>query len=819
MQMLVKKCLMLVVLFGFLLQAQASANNLLLNPGFEDPKMWSHAWSIENIASSAAPYVYHLTANGGGHSQAQPHGGDHAIEIYSSDRVTRLSQIVNLGTGVYRLSAWARNNGASIGPQLQLSVGDKSIIVPVLSDRYRQYFADFEVAQPGPQRVAFVSKTRGLALDDLALAPLRPDQPTPPYLFFDLSPTSQERSEGVQYYFRGQKQWVNFTVSTTAPKLVKNPALRLTVPVGVTISGFNTILLQRWKRPEQTDTTLKVSQVQQAKKTFRVFEVPIPRFVNGDAQPLSFGGFWVSVPDGKDKTLMVDLLVGGNVISSNTVELKALDPPARLATPKSLKIIFYSVQDWKMSATDRLEALPRQFSLMGGNVWSDYQIIHDETPITPGEDELVRNRAAKEFGVKAFWPNFSALLETGDGISAWRSMANQYHDPDMFFTSAAGTINSREYNLRYTAENGAAWKNSALRAYQRTLKRPEEIGLSYRNSGFITDALEGVPLSYDKTTLAEFAKEVGLNPVAVTVADLRGPLQKQWKAYNMKLYAQTAENLAQALRHIYPKVNVVNTANSYGPFGMDELSLAEQASWATAFDFTMPQWYAMGFYGGHYYSELKRGLQEKVYGRTNDHAYVIPLLNLSMGTGIELANNLRFKVFDLLSASREVKGVGYYIGTNAFADARTMLDLSRLHTILAGVEEYYTVGQLDASGAVTFEPKPMNIAPQAAIDAEGKQAIITPRVETTVRVHHLGRKGRIVLVTIISHCNQGVGEKGYLHLNLRKLGVRSGRDVIFDHLTGKTIAMTNMMSVDTNLTGNMALLEIIDRGQAAQLKK
>lgn len=813
-----KPYLMLVVLCGWFLTALAQPQaNLLLNAGFEDATGWRYAWNIENIASNAAPYVYHLTAAGGGHGQARPHGGAHAVEIYSSDRVTRLSQMVTLTAGTYRLSAWARNNGASSDPQLQLSVGETSVIVPVLSDRYRQYFADFEVDQKGPQRVAFVSRTSGLALDDLALAPVSPDQPTPPYLFFDLSPTSQERSEGVQYYFRGQKQWVDFTISTTAPKLVKNPVLRLTAPAGVTISGFNTMLLESWKRPERTDTAPKVSQVRQARQAFVVFEVPVPRFVNGDAKPLSFGGFWVAVQDGKEKTLTVDLLAGGNVVSSDTIALKPLDPPARSLTPKSLKIIFYGVQDSKMSAAERLEALPRQFALMGGNVWSDYHITKDDAPATPGEDELVRDRAAKQFGVKDFWPNFSSLLGTGEGISAWRNVADQYHDPDMFFTSADGTVNSREYNLRYAAGNGAAWVSSALRAYQRTLKRPEEIGLSYRNGGFITDALEGVPLSYDKTTLADFAKQAGLDPATVTVAALRGPLHRQWQAYNMKLYAQAAANLAQALRQVYPKVSVVSTAGSYGPGGMGELSLAEQASWATAYDYTMPQWYAMGFYGDRYYTELRRGVQEKVYGRANGHAEVIPLLFLSMGAGIEDTINLRFKTFDLLSASPEVKGVGYYIGTKAFADAKTMLGLSRLHTILAGVEDYYMAGQPDASGAVAFEPEPVGVAPRPAIDAEGKQTTVTPQVETTVRVHRLGREGRVALLTVISHSKQGVGEKGNLRLDLRKLGAQPGRDVIFDHLTGRTMALTNVLPVDTNHGGNMALLEILDRGQAARL--
>jgi hypothetical protein len=784
------------------LALSVSAQGLVANPGFEDPGGWSQGWTIENLANNGSPYVYHLSAIGGGHGKARPHGGDNAIEIYSSDRITRLSQQVTLEPGTYRLAVWARNNGGTIDPQLRLLLGGQTATVPVLSDRYRQYFADFEIKQAGPQLVGFQSVTLGLALDDVSLTKLAGAEVPPPYLFFDLSPTSEERSNGVQTYLRGQKQWLNFTISTDAPKLVKKPVLRITAPADVIVSGFNTFVLDRWRRGG-TDPVLTQTGVERGKQTYNVFEVQVPRFVNGESSPVSFGGCWVEVPGGGDEMLTVELLDGGQQVSSETIHLQPVDAPEDQVTPKRLKIVFYGVQNWMMSPAERLAALPRQFAMMGGNVWSDYTIVQPTTLPTPVIDDLVRERAAKDFGVKEFWPNYSSLLETGEGISAWGSVADQYHNPDMFMVSADGTVNSHIYNLRYAAGKGEAWMKSAILAHQKTLSRPKDLGLTYRNDGFITDALEGVSVSYDKTTLADFAKQAGLDPAAVTVEAVRGPLAKQWLQYNMKLYAQVAANLAEAIRQVDPKAAVVNTAGDMGPGGVGSLTPQEQASWAKTYDYTMPQWYATGFFGDYYYSLLQAGLKAGIYGKGKGYADVIPLWDISMGAGLNDALSLRFQSFDLLSASPVVKGVGYYIGTNAFADARTMVDLSALHTLLASVEDYYVLGQ-SASGA-TFEPEAGGIKPIIAMDPEGKQTELTPKVETSVRVHKLNGK---TLLTIISHCNQGVGERGKLKLDLKALGADPKRDALHDLLTGEKLKLEPVIEVDTSKTGNMGLLEI-----------
>ena len=703
----------------------------------------------------------------GGHGKARPRSGDHAIEIYSSDRVTRLSQQVTLEPGRYRLSAWARNNGASINPELALIVGDQTITVPVLSDRYRQIFADFEVKQAGPQLVGFISKTLGLALDDTSLVRLQGDEPPPPYLFFDLSPTSEERCAGVQTVLRGQKQWVNFTISTIAPKLVKTPVLRITGPTDVMVSGFNEKLLNAWRRGDTQALAVNVPKVTPKDGKLRdVWELPVPRFVNGESSPVSFGGFWVLVTDGRDKSADGRAARRAQTVCDRDSETGVARPAATAtdaATHEDRLLRRTGLEGGRGRAAGGLAPAVRHDGRQRVERLSHHQ---DDAPPTPLEDELVRERAAREFGVKEFWPNYSSLLETGEGISAWQSIADQYHDPDMFMVSANGTINRRTYNLRYAADKGEAWTKSALRAYQRTLERPQMVGLSYRNTGFITDALEGVPMSYDATTLADFAKQAGLDPATVTVAAVQGPLSKQWLTYNMTLYDRVAANLAAALRQVNPQVAVVNTAGAYGPGGVGSLPLPEQAAWAKTYDYTMPQWYSMGFYGDYYISLLEEGLKAGIYGGRDKsrlygqsgYADVIPLWNLSMGAGIEDPANLRFKVFDLISASAVVKGGLLHRQQRLRRRADDDRVIRTAHAagegggVLRDGREGGPGG--DLRGRAGGSEADRGDGPGGQADDAGAAG-----QDTVVRVHRLNTGGRVALLTVISHANQGVGER------------------------------------------------------------
>jgi len=76
----------------------------------------------------------------------------------------------------------------------------------------------------GEYEVAFVPSGGGIAVDDLALVAISDQSPdSTPYLFFDLYPTSRQRSLGVQPYLTGQLQWV---ISPLAA-LIRNVSTRL----------------------------------------------------------------------------------------------------------------------------------------------------------------------------------------------------------------------------------------------------------------------------------------------------------------------------------------------------------------------------------------------------------------------------------------------------------------------------------------------------------------------------------------------------------------------------------------------------------------
>ena len=68
--------------------------------------------------------------------------------------------------------------------------------------------------------------------------------------------------------------------------------------------------------------------------------------------------------------------------------------------------------DLPCDCPERLETLPGHSAMMGLNVWSEYQItrLNAEAPPTP-EDQVIA-KAAREYGVKEFWPNYSQLLES-----------------------------------------------------------------------------------------------------------------------------------------------------------------------------------------------------------------------------------------------------------------------------------------------------------------------------------------------------------------------------------------------------------------------
>ncbi len=752
-----------------------STANRLVNPGFEDAD--AVGWSVENLAGADPAYVYDVTPDGGGHGDATPRTGARAIEVYTSERVSRISQRVAVDPGTYRVSVWARINGASALPQLRLSLGTKSLTVPVMSLEYREYFADFDVRAAGPVVVALESRAGGIALDDARCAVVAAGEPHPPHLFVDLTPTNRERSAGVQAYLVGESQFVDLAFSTMAPGRLRRPVLRLAVPEGVVVSGFNDELLDRWRFPGKGPVHTTEMRNDGARRT-TVHEIALPRFVKGPESAVEFGGFWVTVPSGAESSVLAEVLDAGEVVSRQIIRLVPVAAPKRLRRPRRLEVVVYDVQDWKMSWPERLAALPRQFAMLGGTVWSDYTALLDEGP-TPTADDLVRDRAAREHGVTRFWPNSSQLFEAPAPVQERETNADGLTDP-------------ARVSLRYAAQRGAAWTGGPLRAIQRTLDRPRTLGLAFRYTGFITDGLEAVRPSYDESTLRVFAAAEGLPSVASAALVASGSLRQHWQSFNLALYTRAAENLAEAIRSVDPLAAVVNTAGPYGPSGAADLGLKEQASWSRAYTYTMPQWYATGYYGKHNHRELVRGIGEGIYGRRSGHADVIPLFNLSAGRALEQPQNLRFRAFDLTSTSDVVKGIGYYRGVSAFADATTLVGLSEISTLLADVEDYYVLGQ-PGDGA-TFEPS---------------RRTFPAKVDTTVRVHRLGIGGRKVLLTVLSHSDRGGGESGTLRMDLDRLGADRARDVLVDHLGKTTTSLAAAVELDTSRTGSMALLEIM----------
>lgn len=788
--------------------------NLLRNPGFEDPAGWLQDWDLGKVDPQGPLYSYHLRQNGGGHGNARPHEGVHALEIYSAN--TRLRQNAQVEPGEYLLTVWARNNGDSGAPRLILSLGDQQRRVAVLSDRYRLYYARFEVKAAAEAPVSLISTSLGIAVDDLVLRRLSPGEALPKeYLYLDLQAAGGERSDNVQTYLKGMRLWFSFTVTCLDPPRLAQEEISITVPAAVKLSGLNGTLINSYRPFALPEAKITVEQGKDGETTYRF---PCPRFVQGPENPLDFGGCFLQVPSREKSWVKLSIADRGAVVSEETITLLPLDPPVRQRTPRLVKTFSYGVQDWKTDTDGKIATLPAQFKLMGLNVWSDYQGPGPKELGDPTGEDLVRAQAARA-GVTEFWPNYSQLLSgaSAEGCWYWGSGPRANDDPDMYIVRADGSVDKDHFNMRYAAGNGRIFVETVLQAHQRLMRRPVDLKLPYTYSGFVTDALEGFYPSYDATTLADFAQKASLDPAKVTPASANGEYRKQWASYNNALYAGVAARLAEALREVNPAVKMVNTAGPFGAqAGGDELPLDEQMLWGRAYDYNMMQWYSLRYFGSMYSDIIAQGVAAKVYGKENGYPDVLPLLCNSMNVQTEDLTCIRFKVIDLLSTSPVVKGIGYYIGTNAFADARWMVGISGVHTLVADVEDYYQTGKR-ADEMVKAEKLPGGIKQIEGMDEAGQQTVLTPTVETACRVHILNRNGRRALLTLVSHSNQGVGEKLKLTLDLKALGADAKTCLLVDHLARKAVPLTATVTVDTSKTGSLAVLEIAEAAVARKL--
>ena len=89
---------------------------------------------------------------------------------------------------------------------------------------------------------------------------------------------------------------------------------------------------------------------------------------------------------------------------------------------------------------------------------------------------------------------------------------------------------------------------------------------------------------------------------------------------------------------------------------------------------------------------------------------------------------LRFQVLDYFSGSKSIKGVGYYIATYAFTDAKCMVAFSGLHTLIADIEDFYADGARDDSLVKVTNCRGRIINP--GMDADGKQVTVSQRSPT-----------------------------------------------------------------------------------------
>jgi hypothetical protein len=122
------------------------------------------------------------------------------------------------------------------------------------------------------------------------------------------------------------------------------------------------------------------------------------------------------------------------------------------------------------------------------------------------------------------------------------------------------------------------------------------------------------------------------------------------------------------------------------------------------------------------------------------------------------------------------------------------------------VEEYYVDGRR-ADALVRCEKLAEGVKPITGLDEAGQQAMLVPKVETACRVHALNQQGRRALITLVSHRNQGVGETMRLTLDLGALAPTPD-SFVYDHLAGRRLPLAPTLTVDTNASGNLALLEI-----------
>lgn len=779
------------------LMSNVSAQNLLRNLGFEEPSGWSKYWTVRDASGGSDTYHYHINEHGGGHGDAVPYSGKNALEIYSTDKQTYLVQKVYLEPGTYRLSTWARTNGTPDTGLLELSLGDKKTKVPVTSQKYRFTWADFDIADASDCEASFFSPSYGIVIDNMSLEKIdKQNAPQAPIMYIDLFPGNKDKAANIQNCLKGSLQWVEFAVTCLVPSKMNRPVMRILVPEPVILSGLNEGQIHRYRMRDEEQVRVSTNLVTRDGKQYKQYSFQLPRFISGYERTLSFGGFWVSNVPSKSGHLIMEITDGENILAHELIKLRVIDPPKVSKAPKRYYLLGYAVQNWMMDVRARVAALPYQYKMMGFNVWSDYGLSTEYPKPGINEEEMVLKEAYEKYGFKKFWPNSSSFLDVTGGM-AYADISEKIADKDMYIVGIDGKVNKNVYNFNYAANKGKAWMESSIASWKRTANRPIEMGLPYRYSGFINDGLEGIHYSYDPSTLAAFAEYKSVDVNDVTLDKLSGEWKRDWLLFNMDLYRRVLQVWADALRQIDPNMIFINTASTLGPSGFESLTKKEQMSWTSSVDYNMPQWYAGHHFGSAYIDFVKKYDKEKLYGKENGGTDIIPLLYLSMGGDMEDPAAYRFKILDFLSTSKSVKGIGYYIGTYAFSDAKFMIELSAVHTLLANIEDYYADGIRDDSLVKLSKLKGSPLP-------------------GSVRVHKLNKGKRVALITVIAYDEQNAVQEGSFTSNKLAINIDKSKQpgkgkgmMLVDMLTGKKSPLPDKVTFDTKYTKNVAVYEIV----------
>ncbi len=794
------------------------ADNLVQNPGFEDQAGYLNKWTVRDANGGTNTYYYHLTQEGGGHGPAGVHSGNHAIEIYTSDRVTNLAQGIELSqAGCYRVSFYARPNGATYFSQLNIKLGNQEKNVVIVSQAWRQYFVDFDLSKPEKMELIFKSKNSGIAIDDISLD-LAPADGETGQIFCDLYPSSPARSKNIQYYFPGIKQWINYALSSSQmPRMDIAPTLNFIISKDVKVEGFNLPVLARFCPAQVKKMELTISQTKLNGIEAICYSLPMPKLYNGINESV-YPGFWVSSEKAASFPMQVVIKSGDKIIFEAMWQLQPVEMPKEYASPKRIKSICYDVTGWKQDLDAGLASIPKLFSIAGFNVWSDYGLYSATRDGNLTSQEKISQKAYNEYGIKNIWPNFSTMDRVECGLHY--TMAGEKDQvAGKYKVDANGVECPNEYSALYMANGGKDWINSCIASWVNTVKRGAKIGMPY--NGVINDGMETLFVSFDSVTLDDFAAGYNIPRQGLTPKLIKEKYDLQWTKYNLALYRKICAIWSAAIKAANPDVYVVNTFGDFGPGGSRALPVAEQMSWVNKdIDATMPQWYATKLFIDDYTSgPIKKGFDAKLYGKANNSCDVIPLLLGGAQYFLTDEAISKHRIFDILSLNDRrnnivLPGFGlYYEAGSFYVDAENVRELSRINSLAAKTEDYYLDG-VRQDQCASFERTSGSLPMTFALNAAGVQVRIPAKITTIPRVHQLLQGKRIALITLVTYSNANMGDEGNLKINIAKLANSSDNVNIIDYQTGKIIPVKNgqaIIPVKTIDAGNINFFEVVKK--------